>query len=986
MDMKRIVSFLLAVLMLFCSAGALAEYEAAPAAVNGWRILDSVQSEDQSGNDHLEVWFATDEQVSSGKIIYSYGGVSLKEEELSTMEGVGYIFVVDNTTYYSSSQEREPKRIVQGAISRMSDWDSVAFIGVTEANLAQTPQFVSKGSWEQSYDAVYGNKGASYTREYTYESISKAVFFAQEMYQKKQAREMVLIIITDGSERSKSKTGEDCKTEIQKLSFTLPVYCLHLAPNQDTGKFIDFVGGLPLSSAKTVTKQNAATIGAECVTPFSNLIYRVKLKLGPDIYDARDETLTISMAGSKKGVSQNAVSLNLDLIPTPTPEPTATPTPTPTPEINPQFVGDQAGNEHDIWELQRILIKLGLMEGEPTGVWDIATAGAVNLYYNLNGITTDRSPARGGMTKERYDEFMKKAENATVILPTPTPSPTPTPEPTPVPTIDPEKGIYIGYDTEDRSAIRSLNRLLKEKYYLTTELIDGSVYVDATQAAVDDFYKDHPELSKPTSGEGITKNAYDVLSKADPKKTPEPTEAPTEDPYPAYIGYDTENINLIAELNQKLLDKYLVANPDRIVLERYNEETNASVERFYKYMEEQGVPAAVVPRPSTGAGITKEAYEELLSLKPLPTATPIPDLKFVYSGESLRSADALNAAKRLTELGYLPETTGEVDEIEFKKAILWFAKRNNLDNHDEYLDNGTFKLLMSDKAKPAEDPPETIAPGAKEPKEQIIEFQEALKRLDYFRDIQDPYKPGVFDEPTQKAYTRYCEVNGISWDGGGVSWENQRKVIVTTDSNPALGLFDNIRTFLTRYQEMFGLKIPIWVLMAAALVIIVAVIVFVIVLMKGKKGSAGGGAGSSTLPMGDLSPLSVQMDAPTDELDNSGISTGLDAPTVDPEGCVLSLMITSPSGLSRDVSYNIQDGEQLIIGRGTAADIVMDTEDMSVSRKHGIFRYSAKTISYEDTSSHYSVLDGEKIHLESRVLKQGSQLQIGKSFIKVQWS
>ena len=988
MYMKKVLSFLLAVVVLCGSVGALAEYEASPASapVNGWRILDSVQSEDQSGNDFLEVWFATDEQVSSGKIIYSYGNINLHEMELSTMEGVGYIFVVDNTNYFSASQERDPKRIVEGAVNRMSDWDSIAFIGVTEKDLALTPQFVSKGSWEQSYDSVIGAKGGSGAREYTFESISKATFFAQEMYQKKLVREMVLIIITDGSERSRSKTGDDCKAEIQKLPFTMPVFCLHLSPNQDTGKFIPFVEGLPLSSAKTVTRQNAGTIGSECVAPFSNMVYRVRLKLGPDIYGARDETLTIRIAGSQKGVSQSNVSLNLAQIPTPTPVPTETPSPTPTPEKNPQFVGDEAGNEHDIWELQRVLIELGLLEGAPTGVWDIATAGAINLYYNLNGVTTDRIPAHGGMTKEVYDEFMDKAQKGTVIVPTPVPTPTPEPTPTPKPTIDPEKGTYIGYDTEDKSANRSLNKLLKEKYYLEVELVDSSAFVDATQAAVDDFYRDHPELSKPASGEGITKNAYEVLKDAAPKETPIPTEVPTEDPYPAYIGYDTENINLIAELNQKLLDKYLVANPDRVIIDRYNEETNAAVERFYKYMEESGVPAVMVPRPSTGAGITREAYETLLSLQPLPTATPIPDLKFVYSDEALRSTDALTAVKRLVELGYLAETAGETDQIEFKKAILSFAQRNKLTAHDEYLDNEIYQVLISDKAKPAEDPPEAINPGSKNPRDQIISFQEALKRLDYYRDIQDPYTSGTFDGPTQKAYERFCEVNGIAWDGGTVSWENQEKVRGTSENNPALSLFESIRIFMTRYYELFGLKIPVWALVALALLILAGVVVAVILLVKGKKPAGESGAGSDILPGADQPLFNISMDAPTDELDSSNVSTGLDAPTVDPEGCVLSLMITSPSGLSRDVSYNIQDGEQLIIGRGTAADIVTDTEDMSVSRKHGVFTYSAKTVSYEDTSSHYSVLDGEKIHLESRMLKQGSQLQIGKSLIKVQWS
>ena len=972
---KRLLLLLTLVLLLTAPLSAWGD-------VSGWRILDS-----QQNGDALEVWFATDEQISSGRVIYNYGGIPLRETNLSTTEGVGYIFVVDNTSYYSQATVKDPRPLIEGAIRRMSNYDSVAFIGIRQGDLGKNTEFVLKGGWEQAYNSVLGTgASSSSTKEYTWEAISKGVAFAQEMYQAKKAREMVMILITDGAARGPSKTADTCLAEIQKLSFTLPFYCLHLTPTKDEGKFIEFAGKLAMGASKTVTIQNVDSIAGDCVVPFSNLIYKSRLDLGPEIYSAQGENLTISLAGSQKGASQDAISLNFSLIPSPTPEPTATPEPTPTPEINPQFVGEGTGNEHDIWELQRVLIQLGFMpsDAEPSGMWDMTTGSAVNLYYSMNGISTSRIPAKGGMTLELYQELMAAANAGTVVTPTPVPTASPTPEPTPVPTVDPERGLYIGYDTEDRSLVRLLNRALKDKYYLEADL-DISVYSDATQQAVEDFYNDHPNegLNRPDAGEGITRRAFEVLCDEAtlPKTTPEPTPEPTPDPNPAYISYSSDDPDLIAELNHALADRFFVEDPSRIVWSQYTDETNNAVLAFYEYYESLNVQKDAIPRPTRGAGITKTAYEFLLHQNPKPTATPILDLQFTFSAEDLKSPEAISAAQRLKELGYLEQ---EDNPDAFRKAAILFAQRNKLSEPDKYLDKATYQAILREDARPAQDPPGVLVPGTDQEKEQVVVFQEALDKLKYFRDIQDKYKTGFFDEPTQKAYRRFCEVSGLEWDGGEVSWEEQKKVLESKTENPALNLFENTKQFVTGHYELFGRDIPMWILLAAAALILIGVIVVIVLLVKGQKKSGSKKPGAPSF-MPSAPSVNVSVDAPTDEVAES-VSTGLDAPTVDPEGCVLSLMITNPQGISRDGSYNVQDGEQLVIGRGSSADIVTDTEDLSVSRSHGIFRYNARSVSYEDTSSHYTVVDGERIHLETRQLTQGSQLQIGKSFIKVQWS
>ena len=160
---NKAVSLLLALAML-CAAfipGAMAD-------ASGWRILDSQQIQDENGDDYLQVWFATDEKISKRKAIYKYGGIDLDEEDFSDIEGIGYIFVVDDTNHYSvAARGADPETIIAGAINSMSNWDSVAFVGVREEDMAVTPEFSSKGSWENNYQKAFNGRasGAS-AREY----------------------------------------------------------------------------------------------------------------------------------------------------------------------------------------------------------------------------------------------------------------------------------------------------------------------------------------------------------------------------------------------------------------------------------------------------------------------------------------------------------------------------------------------------------------------------------------------------------------------------------------------------------------------------------------------------------------------------------------------------------------------------------------------------------------------------------------------------
>ena len=153
---KKAVSFLM-ILVMFCAA----VIPAAMADAAGWRILESQQIENADGDDYLDVWFTTDEQISKGMAIYKYGGITLPEEDLNDMVGIGYIFVVDDTAHYSGTAKNiDPETIIAGAIDKMSQWDSVAFIGVREADLGAIPEFSAKGSWEKNYKKTFNERQA----------------------------------------------------------------------------------------------------------------------------------------------------------------------------------------------------------------------------------------------------------------------------------------------------------------------------------------------------------------------------------------------------------------------------------------------------------------------------------------------------------------------------------------------------------------------------------------------------------------------------------------------------------------------------------------------------------------------------------------------------------------------------------------------------------------------------------------------------------
>ena len=175
-----------------------------------------------------------------------------------------------------------------------------------------------------------------------------------------------------------------------------------------------------------------------------------------------------------------------------------------------------------VLRLQRRLIELGYGKGNPTGGYGRATASAVAVFQQVNGLEPDgiASPYMQVLLYDKnaltYQEMLNgpnslatpKASNQPT--PSPTPAPTPTPEPTPLPPAD---TIFFNLSVGSRgNAVSTLQARLIALGFM--EDAAGDVYDETTKAAVCAF---QAALGLPQTGEASPTMQRYMFSQAAPR-------------------------------------------------------------------------------------------------------------------------------------------------------------------------------------------------------------------------------------------------------------------------------------------------------------------------------------------------------------------------------------------------------------------------------------------------------------------------------------
>ncbi len=648
--------------------------------------------------------------------------------------------------------------------------------------------------------------------------------------------------------------------------------------------------------------------------------------------------------------------------------------------------------------------------GSYYGIGTVAAGSAYGAQANkeIQSIlcaTVDIIPLSGGADQEfsvdmMYDGEDKKISTQSSVRINRAAIPTPTPTP-----VQRSADLQFTWEelTERPADLNTIQSALNKSGYLAVR--SGELDKETKQAIFDFCVENNCR----NMNEGVSREAWNTISsgnfKAKQTPTPEPVVEVTPTPVPTLIPglklqYNSaaNNPTTVMQVQNALVElKYLNGNYEPA---QYDALTHQAVISFCK---KNGLP-------NPDEGLTEEAYALLISDKakpavtPTPTPTPepvvtptpvptlAPGLKLQYNSAANNETTVIQVQNALAELKYLTGSyeAGKYDAMTHQ-AVISFCRKNGLPDAGAGLTEEAYDLLISDKAKPAVTAPPSptpvpsahpFDPDTTDP--MVGEYQARLNELGYFEGR--PFEPGKYDEATQAAQDRFCDVMGIERQVGA-SVELQEMVTGSSAKpNEQRPLLERVKIRMMGETEIAGYIVPTWALVAAiAVLAVVAIVVIILLIKSSKKKAPDTQENASSIPGAPISgSSSIPMDYDSNErtVDLSDDDDDL-SKTVVGDSQNITLRIDY-NGTSADKAYELNEGIPLIIGRGTDADIRTNKDDMRISRTHGQFVYRNGEVYYADMSKAGSVVDGRTLHGEEVRIQSGTTIHISNHIIKVQ--
>ena len=196
--------------------------------------------------------------------------------------------------------------------------------------------------------------------------------------------------------------------------------------------------------------------------------------------------------------------------------------------------------------------------------------------------------------------------------------------------------------------------------------------------------------------------------------------------------------------------------------------------------------------------------------------------------------------------------------------------------------------------------------------------------------------------------------------------------------------------FLKTNVNLFGIELPMWVLIAAGAVLVLAILLVVLLLLIRKKKKA-----QQSMDMEGTADLTEQRAVITsrDEAESAGkILTIGDEPTMDlnsemeaaqnnfynTDEPTAELNMEQPqymlkirmifNGQYLDMDLPMQEGQQVVIGRDSTSAIQTNPEDTSVSHKHGTLTIEQGMLRFTDNSRNGTRFNGQRLlHINETV-------------------
>ena len=896
--MKRLAALAAALtLLLACLGGALAD------AANIW-ILNAFPHEAVGT---MDVYFqATDANnvfvpVDREKLSFRVDNSIVLDKVLNvtTAEGISYIFVVDLSGVYYQANSESVSTALSTIVNGMRSQDNAYFVTVTNSTQESAGFMTAEQAREYVGNLKFNTKKRQQTAEIQaplWDGIHTAAIQAAQAGDAAKAIRTVLVF-TDGVDNGKGKTIEQVLSVFGNCKGT-PVYSfvavgseesgdrrikdsavasrdgLNRLKNQNGGNYfpVRSVSDGELYASQTVRElQNILCATVDIVPLFGNGDQEYPMDL---IYAGTDRKISAS----------TSVRINRAAVPSPTPEPV-----TPSPDV--QFTWEElAQRPADLDTIQTALVEWHYL-AERSGEVDIATKQALSDFCRENNCKR----VNEGISVEAWN-LIQSGQGK--------PKATPTPEPEATRNPDIVFSLDDGFENSVQTLINIQDRLYK-LYYLSQEDYEreyGQIG-SATLRAMNAFCKDN-DLVDPR---GFTRAAYDLLMSGEAK--------------PAVTA----------------------------------------------------TPVVVTTPP------------------PTPTPAMKPGLVLELNFEANDQGTVIQVQNRLEELYYLEGNYAKgTYDATTHQAVLKFCKKNGLQESNDGLTEEAYTLLISDKALPGKEAEVTptpaptahpFEPGMRDPA--IGEYQQALSAKEYYEGRS--YELTLYDESTQLAQDRFCEVNQIEKQIGASVELQQAVMSPDAKPNEKRPLLERVRIKLTGQTEIVGLVVPTWVLVAVIAVLAIAAITVIILLLKSGRKPAGEEAAPSSGFRPASAPLPENQVLPGSLEETVDMSAGDDSlnMTVVGESQNITLRIDY-NGSSSDKAYELSEGIPLVIGRGTDADIRTNKDDMRISRQHGKFSYRNGAVYYRDISKTGTIIDGQMVHDDEVEIHSGATLHISNHVIKIQ--
>lgn len=377
-----------------------------------------------------------------------------------------------------------------------------------------------------------------------------------------------------------------------------------------------------------------------------------------------------------------------------------------------------------------------------------------------------------------------------------------------------------------------------------------------------------------------------------------------------------------------------------------------------------------------------------------PTPAPTPVIWLEQKDEK-----AVRVIHELHKLGYLSKSSYSSFNSECMSAYYTFCEINAIDPRDGIYED-TLELILSGTAlpMPTPEPDVTPTPAPTLPStglrinDQDTQDSSFISQLQQVLTALNCYLPGTkatpgrMDQATLDAVNRYCD--GYNWrndyaDGVDARLckqiiEQSKDLTPLPDLEPTLQ--ETLQEFLQRELKIGGMKVEMWIPVAACGALLMLIVILAVLLGGRKERKAKTAMAAPAVGSAANTDISEKMGRSEEDVENVSV-------TADQYVKIKLYVTIEYNGNTRSETLELGDKPPCTIGR-KECQLMTYTGDESISRKHAELKYKNGHVYVRDTSTyHNTTLNGLKVRTDGdgTMINNGDKLQLSRHIITIRW-